>query len=94
MSATSELTLQSGSITRLASELSRACQKVRLYDTFLSNLRHGNSDIDSSVAAMVMETTTSTAMTKTTATATAMATAAAMETVTATAMVMVTAMEI
>jgi hypothetical protein len=39
-SATLELTQQSGSLTRLASDLGRARQKVRLYSTFISGLRH------------------------------------------------------
>ncbi len=39
MSATSELTLQSGSLTRLASDLGQVCQEVHLYSTFLSGLR-------------------------------------------------------
>ncbi len=38
-SATSELTQQSGSLTRLASDLGRVCQKVRFYGTFVSGLR-------------------------------------------------------
>ncbi len=35
-----ELTQQSGSLTRLASDLGRARQKVRLYGTFVSGLHH------------------------------------------------------
>ncbi len=36
---TQELTQQSGSLKRLASDLGWACQKVRLYGTFISGLR-------------------------------------------------------
>ncbi len=38
--ATSELTQQSGSLTRLVSDLGRVCQKVHLYGTFVSGLHH------------------------------------------------------
>jgi hypothetical protein len=38
-SATSGLTQQSGSLTRLASDLGRARQKVRLYGTFVSGCK-------------------------------------------------------
>jgi hypothetical protein len=40
VSATSELTQQSGFLTHLASDLGWARQKVRLYGTFLSGLCH------------------------------------------------------
>jgi hypothetical protein len=40
MSAISELTLQSGPIARLASDLSWVCQKVQLYGIFVSGLGH------------------------------------------------------
>ncbi len=39
MSATSELTQQFGSLTRLASDLGQVHEKIHLYDTFLSGLR-------------------------------------------------------
>ncbi len=41
ITATSELTSAGCHLTRLASDLGRACQKVRLYGTFVSGLRQG-----------------------------------------------------